>query len=91
MRGVLLVALAVTGPLTGGCANAPPGEPLKLEGNMLTVDNRTAQEWGGVFRRTQIHSLRLTAKLPDGAPLELKKEFEVGGLAGALKGFGGKR
>ena len=40
------------------------------------------------FRRMQITDLRLTAKLPDGTPLELKKAFTVGGLAGAL---GGKR
>ena len=32
----------------------------------------------------QIKDLRLTAKLPDGKPFELKKRFEVGGLAGAL-------
>jgi hypothetical protein len=36
------------------------------------------------FRRMQIKDLRLTAKLPDGKPFELKKRFEVGGLAGAL-------
>jgi hypothetical protein len=36
------------------------------------------------FRRAQITDLRLTAKLPDGKPFELKKRFEVGGLAGAL-------
>jgi hypothetical protein len=40
------------------------------------------------FRRAQIKDLRLTAKLPNGEPFELKKEFQSGGLAGAL---GGKR
>jgi hypothetical protein len=38
------------------------------------------------FRRAQIRDLRLTAKLPDGKPYELKKQFEKGGLAGALGG-----
>jgi hypothetical protein len=38
------------------------------------------------FRRMQIKDLRLNAKLPDGKPFELKKRFEVGGLAGALGG-----
>jgi hypothetical protein len=38
------------------------------------------------FRRMQIRDLRLDAKLPDGKPFELKKRFEVGGLAGALGG-----
>ena len=40
------------------------------------------------YKRTQITDLRLKAKLPDGTPLEIKKEFAVGGLEGA---FGGKR
>ena len=107
-----------------GCST-PPVEPLKLDGNMLTVDNGSTRDWTGVeiwlnknhrvtvpsipaggrmqvpldafvagfgqrfnFRRTQVTDLRLTAKLPDGTPLELKKAFTEGGLAGAL---GGKR
>lgn len=40
------------------------------------------------FRRAQVKDLRLDAKLPDGQPIELKKQFEASGLAGAL---GGKR
>jgi hypothetical protein len=39
-------------------------------------------------RRMPINDLTLTAKLPDGTPLELKKQFQAGGLVGAL---GGKR
>jgi hypothetical protein len=100
-------------------------EPLKLDGNMLTVDNRSSSDWNDVvillnrnhsvraasipaggrlqvpldtfvagfgqrfdYRRTQITDLRLKAKLADGTPLELQKEFAVGGLEGV---FGGKR
>jgi hypothetical protein len=107
------------------CARKPPIEPLKLDGNMLTIDNRSANDWTGVeiwlnrnhsvrmasipaggrvqvpldtfvagfgqrfnYRRTQITDLRLKAKLPDGTPVEVVKEFTVGGLEGA---FGGKR
>ena len=36
------------------------------------------------FQQMQVKDLRLTAKLPDGTPFELKKPFEVGGLAGVL-------
>lgn len=43
------------------------------------------------FRRAQIKDLRLTATLPDGKPLEIKKAFEVSGLKGALGDVGGKR
>ena len=110
---------------TIGCRGRPPIEPLKLDGGMLTVDNRSSSDWTGVeiwlnrnhsvrvasipaggrqqvpldafvagfgqrfnYKRTQITDLRLKARLPDGKPLEIKKEFTVGGLEGA---FGGKR
>jgi hypothetical protein len=36
------------------------------------------------FHRMPVKDLRLTAKLPDGRPLELKKHFQPGGLAGYL-------
>lgn len=36
------------------------------------------------FKRMQVRDLRLTATLPTGEPLELKKAFAVPGLAGAL-------
>jgi hypothetical protein len=108
-----------------GCRDRPPVEPLKLDGNLLTVDNRSSHDWTDVeiwlnrnhrvriasiaaggrqqvpldafvtgrgqrfdYRRMQITDLRLKAKLADGTPLELQKEFAVGGLEGA---FGGKR
>jgi len=117
----LLVCLAIA----AGCREKPPVEPLKLDGNMLTVDNRSSNDWNDVvillnrnhsvraasipaggrlqvpldtfvagfgqrfdYRRTQITDLRLKAKLADGTPLELQKEFAVGGLEGV---FGGKR
>ncbi len=40
------------------------------------------------FGHMQVKDVRLTAKLPDGKPLELMKEFPASGLAGYL---GGKR
>jgi len=115
-------ALIVAVAASAGCYQ-PPDEPLKLERNILTVDNRSTQDWNRVeiwlntyyritaksvragsrfqapldtfvagygqrfdFHRAQIRDLRLTATLPDGAPLEIKKQFDVGGLAGALGG-----
>ena len=42
-------------------------------------------------RAAQIRTLRLTAKLPDGTPLVLNKQFEGDGLAGALGGIGKKQ
>jgi hypothetical protein len=115
-----MLALAAVG--AARCA-APPRDPLVLEGNMLTVDNQTAQDWKAVeiylntyyrvttstiragsrfqapldvfvagfgqrfdLRRMPIRSLKLTATLPDGQPLEMTKKFQSGGLAGALGG-----
>ena len=118
--GPLLVAVAAS-----VACYKPVDEPLKLERNVLTVDNRSGEDWNRVeiwlntyyrvtttsvragsrfqapldtfvagfgqrfdFRRAQVTDLRLTATLPDGKPLEIKKQFDAGGLAGAL---GGKR
>jgi hypothetical protein len=119
---VAAVALAIS---IGACASKPPVEPLKLEGNLLTIDNRSTNDWTGVdiwlnrnhrvmvpkiaaggrlqvpldafvagfgqrfdFHRTQVTDVRLTAKLPDGKPLELEMPLREGGLAGV---FGRKR
>jgi hypothetical protein len=119
------VCIALAAASLAGCREQPPVEPLKLDGNLLTVDNRSSSDWNNVeiwlnrnhsvrrssiaagerlqvpldafvagfgqrfdYRRTQITDLRLKAQLPDGTPLELQKEFTVGGLEGA---FGGKR
>ena len=116
------VAIAVLCSALAGCTGPPP-EPLRLDGNMLTVDNQSADDWSNVeiwlntyyrvttrtirarsrfqapldvfvagfgqrfdFKRMQIRTLTLTAKRPDGSPLELKKQFQLGGLAGSLGG-----
>ncbi len=116
-----LVPALVAAALAAACSK-PAAEPLTLDGNILTVDNRSDQEWKDVeiwlntyyrltidtvppkgrvqapldnfvagfgqrfqFRRTQIRDLQLTAKLPDGRPIEIKKTFRASGL-GALKG-----
>jgi hypothetical protein len=116
-----IVAAALSCAIAAGCSK-PAVDPLHLDGNILTVDNRTSTDWTSVeiwlntyyrvtaasipagsrfqapldifvagfgqrfdFHRTQVHDLRLTAKLPDGRPLEIKKQFQVGGL-GALGG-----
>jgi len=114
-----IAAALLAGALAVGCHTVPP-EPLQLDRNILTVDNRTKDDWNHVeiwlntyyrvtwasipaggrfqapldtfvagygqrfdFHRAQVHDLRLTATLPDGRPLEIKKAFEVSGL-GAL-------
>jgi hypothetical protein len=111
-----LVPVLVVALVASGCSS-PPIEPLKLDGNSLTVDNRSPQEWRDVeiwlntyyrvrtesipskgrfqtsldnfvagygqrfqFRKMQVKDLRLHAVLPDGTPVDIKKEFTTGGL-----------
>jgi hypothetical protein len=119
-----MLALTAYAAIVTGCTESAP-EPLQLDRNRLTVDNRSSDDWNDVeiwlnthyrittpsiragarfqapldtfvagfgqrfdYRRTQIVDLRLVAKLPDGKPLELKKQFTATGLADYL---GGKR
>ena len=41
--------------------------------------------------KTQVRDLRLTARLPDGKPLEIRKEFEGDALDAVARGAGKKR
>ena len=121
---LVLTAATCVAIASAGCYKAPE-EPIKLEGNLVTISNVSKQEWTHVeiwinrqfrmvtpsippgkrfqatldtfvtgfghrfnFKRMQIEDVRLTAKLPDGKPMELKMPFYAGGLEGA---FGGKR
>jgi hypothetical protein len=115
MRPVI-AGLVLWAAVAGGCGR-PPDQPLKLDGNLLTVDNRSSKDWSHVeiwlnyyfrvtadripaggrfqapldvfveshgrrfdFKSMQVRDLRLTATLPDGSPVEIKKEFERTGL-----------
>ncbi len=120
MRRLVIVAAFVS--MMAGCYKTSP-EPLRLEGNMLTVDNQTSTDWNDVeiwvnshyrmitksvpahsrfqapldtfvegfghrfdFKRQQVRDVRMTAKLPDGKPIELKMPFTVDGLGGLTVG-----
>ena len=121
----LVCGTAIVATLLAVACSGPPVDPLQLDRNILTVDNRSRRDWTNVeiwlnanfrvtkasipagsrfqvpldgfvagfgqrfdFKRMQIRDLRLTATLPDGQRLELKKAFAAPGIAGAL---GGKR
>ena len=124
----VLSAILLCGALASACSTSPPIEPMTLKGGMLTVDNRTKQNWANVevwlnthyrmqfrdipaggrmqapldffvagfgqhfnFNKQQVRDLRLTAKLPDGKPLEVKKEFELDGLDSVLRDMAKKK
>jgi hypothetical protein len=121
---VAVLGVAALCTATAACSKPPP-EPIQLERNLITVDNRSSSNWNNVeiwlntyyrvttasipaggrfqapldafvagfgqrfdFRKMQIVDVRLVAKLADGSPLELKKQFPASGVAGYL---GGKR
>jgi len=126
LSAVLLASVVAAIASSAACRRVDVVEPLKLERNLLTVDNRSSDEWSDVeislnyyykirlkkiaagsrftapldtmvagfgqrfdWRKTQVRDLKLTATLPDGKPIELKKQFDEYGLARALGG--GKR
>ncbi len=122
------VAVALAALAAAGACRQTPKEPITLDGNFVTVDNRTPQEWRGVevwlnqyyrattpsipagsrfqaplsvfvdgyarrfdFKKMQIRDVRLTATLPDGAPLHIEKSFQQIGLEHTLGGAVGKK
>ena len=58
VRFVVLIAL-----LAVSCYKAPL-EPLRLDGNMLTVDNQTATDWTNVEVWVNSHYRVITASVP---------------------------
>jgi hypothetical protein len=70
---VLAVAFA-------GCRERPPIEPLKLDGNLLTVDNRSSSDWSNVeIWLNRNHSVR-TASIPAGGRLQVPLDAFVAGF-----------
>jgi hypothetical protein len=43
-----IVIAAVAAVLVGACLGPPPAQPMQLDGNRLTVDNRTDSDWSSV-------------------------------------------
>ena len=122
-----VIAATAVAIASSSCAGTPR-PAITIEGRLLTVDNRTSQEWKDVevwvnryyrittpsippggrlqapldafvagfgqrfnFRQAQIKDVRLTARLPDGKPLEIRKPFEGSGLADTLGAAVGKK
>jgi hypothetical protein len=48
VRSPWFLALAAALAVTAGACRSAPEEPLKLERNLLTVDNRTSDDWKNV-------------------------------------------
>ena len=70
-----LAALAVI----AGCST-PPQEPLKLEGNVLTVDNRSPQDWNGVEIWLNTFYRVTTSSIPAGGRFQVPLDAFVAGF-----------
>jgi hypothetical protein len=73
---VAAAALALT---TITCSR-PPLDPLRLEGNMLTVDNRTEREWSQVEIWLNTYYRVTTASIPAGGRFQTPLDAFVAGF-----------
>jgi hypothetical protein len=74
---VAAVALAIA---AAACSTKPPIEPLKLEGNLLTVSNLSNEDWSSVeIRLNKNHSVRM-ASIPEGGRLSVPLDTFVAGF-----------
>lgn len=74
----LLAALAIAA-LSLGCRSAPR-EPMTLDGNLLTVDNRTSQEWRGVEIWLNTYYRVTAASIPSGGRFQAPLDVFVAGF-----------
>jgi hypothetical protein len=73
-------AAATAALMIGGCRDKPPVEPLKLEGNMLTVDNRSADDWTKIDIRLNRNHRVMVPKIPAGGRLQVPLDSFVAGF-----------
>ena len=80
-RLVAALAIACAVAVVNGCGRDIPKEPITLDGNFLTVDNRTNQEWRGVEVWLN-RSYRVTAaSIPAGSRFQAPLNTFVDGYA----------
>jgi hypothetical protein len=65
--------------VTPACSK-PPVDPLKLEGNMLTVDNRTSEDWEQVEIWLNTYYRVTTPKIPKGGRFQAPLDVFVAGF-----------
>jgi hypothetical protein len=77
---VLGLVLVVGAALAAACSDRPK-DPMTLEGNRLTVDNRSSRDWNSVEIWLNTHYRVTTPSIPSGG------RFQVG-LDSFVAGFG---
>ena len=82
-----MVTRRAVAPALAACAAAlalacykPPPEVLTLEGNLLTVDNRTSREWSNVEIWLNTYYRITTKSIPPGGRMQAPLDMFVAGL-----------
>jgi hypothetical protein len=79
-RLLACLAAAALVVVAAACRGPAPVEPLQLDGNLLTVDNRSSDEWTHVeIWLNRNHSVR-TASIPAGGRLQVPLDAFVAGF-----------
>jgi hypothetical protein len=79
-RVLVCIAAAALAIVAGACRGEPPVEPLKLDGNTLTVDNHSTQDWTGVeIWLNKNHSVRV-ATIAAGSRMQVPLDAFVAGF-----------
>jgi hypothetical protein len=79
-RLVTCAAVAALIVCAAACQEKPPVEPLQLDGNLLTVDNRSAQDWTNAeIWLNRNHSVRIPS-IAAGSRLQVPLDSFVAGF-----------
>jgi hypothetical protein len=73
-------AAAALSLISAGCRDKPPVEPLKLEGNILTVDNRSADDWTKIDIWLNRNHRVMVPKIAAGGRLQVPLDSFVAGF-----------
>ena len=76
LAGLVVVVAAA---LAAGCSE-PPKDPMTLEGNRLTVDNRTTRDWNGVEIWLNRHYRVTTPSIPASGRFQVQLDSFVAGF-----------
>jgi len=76
---VLFVGAAIAAIAVAGCSK-PPQDPLTLEGNLLTVDNRSSSEWTNVEIWLNTYYRVTTTSIPAGGRFQVPLDAFVAGF-----------
>jgi hypothetical protein len=76
----LLVGLAIAAASIAACCTSVPQDPIKLEGNLLTVANRSSRDWTAVEIWLNTHYRVTAPSIRAGGRLQVPLDAFVAGF-----------